>query len=118
MKLFKKRDILIFACILAIALAGAVYSWLRPFDGEPAVAIYIDGELTDRFMLGGGYYSELPIQTFYGINMLIISDGMAWVQDSDCANKLCIRQGAISRPGDIIVCAPHRLVAKVEAVEP
>jgi len=118
MKLFKKRDMILFACILAVALAGAVYGWLRPFDGEPAVAIYIDGELTDRFFLGDGYYRELPIQTWYGSNKLIISEGMAWVEDSDCANKLCIRRGAISRPGDIIVCAPHRLVIKVEAVQP
>lgn len=116
MKLFKKRDIMIFASVLVLALAGAVISWLLPFDGELTAAIYIEGELMDRITLEDGYYRELPIQTAYGRNLLILSEGMVWVEDSDCANGICVRQGAISRPGEVIVCAPHRLLVKVEAV--
>ena len=32
---------------------------------------------------------------------------------SDCRNQICIRSGVISKPGQMIVCLPHRLSAEI-----
>ena len=35
------------------------------------------------------------------------------MKDAECPDKLCMRQGAISRDGQTIVCLPHKLVVEV-----
>ena len=64
-----------------------------------------------------GDYRQLNINTVYGHNLLIISEGIAMISESDCNTKSCINRGAISRPGSMIICAPHNLVVKIEAME-
>ena len=33
--------------------------------------------------------------------------------DADCSDKLCLEQGYISKPGESIVCLPHRVMIQV-----
>ena len=37
------------------------------------------------------------------------------MSDADCPDKDCVNQGWISRPGQMIVCLPNRLVIKIES---
>ena len=50
-------------------------------------------------------------------NLLMISDGTAFVSDADCPDKLCVKQRAISRNGESIICLPHKLVIRIVAKE-
>ena len=50
-------------------------------------------------------------------NLLMISDGTAFVSDADCPDKLCVKQRAISRNGESIICLPHKLVSRIVAKE-
>jgi len=36
------------------------------------------------------------------------------VTDADCPDRLCVKQRAISKQGETIVCLPHRLIVKIE----
>lgn len=49
-----------------------------------------------------------------GRNTLHIKDGEAWISDADCPDKICEKAGHISRPGEVIVCMPHKLIITVE----
>ena len=44
---------------------------------------------------------------------LRISGGRAWVTESACPNKICMRMGKISHPGQLIVCVPNRLIIRI-----
>ena len=48
-----------------------------------------------------------------GTNTLIIKDGKAYMTDADCPDKLCVRQGKISRNGETITCLPNKLTVTV-----
>lgn len=50
-----------------------------------------------------------------GTNFLIIKDGQAFISEADCPDKLCIRQKAVSKKGESIICLPHKLVIEVTA---
>lgn len=48
-------------------------------------------------------------------NVVTIKDGKVSVTGSSCKNRVCIRRGEISMPGETIVCLPNRLVVSIEA---
>lgn len=48
-----------------------------------------------------------------GTNVLTIRDQEAYMSEADCPDKLCVKQKAISRKGESIICLPHRLVIEV-----
>ena len=50
-----------------------------------------------------------------GSNILIIRDGCAWLEDADCPDKLCVRQGKIQLDGQCITCLPNKLTATIYA---
>lgn len=46
----------------------------------------------------------------------IDKDGVA-VVEAPCPNKVCIRQGRISRTGEVVVCVPSRLIVRLTSAE-
>jgi len=50
-----------------------------------------------------------------GYCRLIIKNGEARITKSTCAQKICQKQGRISQGGQSIICAPMRLLYKVES---
>jgi hypothetical protein len=48
-----------------------------------------------------------------GETIVIIKGGSAFVEDSPCPDKLCVRMPAVSRPGQWIACLPNRVFVRV-----
>ncbi len=113
--MFKKTDLILIAAIVVISFGFMLGIYLIPFEGEAVINVYVDGQKTDSFSFDQEYV-EVPIETSYGYNLLIISENMAFIDESDCTTRSCISKGAISRPGSMIVCAPHHLVIKIETL--
>ena len=111
-----KNDMILLMGILLTALM----LWLVPLllnKGAPAVVrILQDGQEI-------GTYSVLEDQTISipyeeeGYNLLLISGGQVSVSDADCPDGLCVRQRAITRNGESIICLPHKLVIQIESKE-
>ncbi len=113
--MIKKTDILISVSILALSLIAMLAVYLIPFEGEPVVSVYIDNEKIDSYSFDEEY-QEIDIDTQYGENVLIISEGMAFISESDCHTKSCVATKSVSRPGSMIICAPNHLVIKIETL--
>lgn len=80
-------------------------------SGEVAV-IRVDGEIystLDLFEDG-----EFEVNTSYGTNMVTVKDGSVFISESDCRGNDCIREGAVSSTGEILVCLPHKLTITIE----
>ena len=69
-----------------------------------------------------GEYSLLENQTFvvtdenHSYNTIVIENGQVWIDQADCPDKLCVKQGKISKNGLSIICLPHKLTILVQAV--
>ena len=96
--------------ILALLTVGVVLLILSRSGGRgSAVTVSIDGETVCEYsLMTDGRY---PING--GTNTLVIEGGTARIEDADCPDKLCEKQGKISRLGERIVCLPNRVSVEV-----
>ncbi|MBQ2991515.1 MAG: NusG domain II-containing protein [Clostridia bacterium] len=113
----KKKDIIII--LLALLLAGALYIVSQvSLGGEASVVVVtVDGEerLRRPLVMEGEYEVR---QEDGSVNLLMIKDGAVWMQDANCRDGLCIRQGKMKNGAKTIVCLPHRVVVRLEGDAP
>jgi hypothetical protein len=67
----------------------------------------------DRVALDGAT-RRLELQGPAGKTGVIVDRNGARVVEASCRHATCRLQGAVSRPGELIACAPNRLVLRVE----
>jgi hypothetical protein len=76
------------------------------------VRVTADGEQVLVYPLDEGPV-EFTVEGFGGDSYLEISGGSVHMVDSACPDKLCVKTGWISSPGESIVCLPNRVVIEV-----
>lgn len=108
----KKRDMILIASILAVALVLLLVVELTRQEGA-YVLVRVDGQETGKYALSeDGTY---PLNG--GTNILRIENGVAYLTDADCPDKLCVHQGKISMTGQVITCLPNKLTVTVYGTE-
>ena len=108
----KKRDIILIASILIVAIAFFLIVELTKEEGA-GVTIKVDGVKVAEYSLSkNGTY---PLNG--GTNILVIENGKAYLTDANCPDKLCVHQGKISRTGETITCLPNKLTVTVFGAE-
>jgi len=108
----KKRDIILIASILVVAIAFFLIVELTKEEGA-GVVVKVDGvEVAEYSLSKNGTY---PLNG--GTNILVIEDGRAYLSDANCPDKLCVHQGKISRTGEVITCLPNKLTVTVFGAE-
>ena len=107
----KKRDIILIGSILAAAFTG--WMALRFFGGldGAAVRITVDGEEYGTWPLEED--AVIDVDTEYGHNRVHIQSGNAYMEEADCPDGYCKRQGKIHTRAESIICLPHKLVVEV-----
>lgn len=73
-------------------------------DGKDYKTIYFDPKITGK---------KLAIETEFGYNLVEINEEKVRVIEADCPDQLDVKQGYISKPGEVIVCLPNRLVIEI-----
>ncbi|MCI8453895.1 MAG: NusG domain II-containing protein [Lachnospiraceae bacterium] len=107
-----RRDLLLILVILS--LSALLFAWNRSRHTSPAatVEISVDGKLAATLSLDTD--QEFTAKSASGgTNRLLIQDGEVWVLEATCPDKICIRQGKIQHDGELIVCLPNRMTAKI-----
>lgn len=112
-----KKDLLLVAVILAVA--GLFFTGNLILNRKPAVMVQVtvDGALVEELDITKDI--SLTIHGHDGgINTLVIENGKVFVSDASCPDKLCKNQGKISQSGEMIVCLPNLMIAKITGGEP
>ena len=106
----KKREIILVLILLAAASAGFLINQAMHRQPAARVEITVDGHLVQTLDLNQD--ADLIIDGANGgTNHLIIQNGAA------CPDKVCVHQGKVSMNGELIVCLPNRMIAKIVAPE-
>lgn len=101
-------DLLLIGGLLLLALVCYLLFAGGKSEGSVAV-VCVNGVETGRYPLDqNGRY---PLNG--GSNILIIEDGAAWLEDADCPDKLCVRQGKVHLDGQVITCLPNKLTITI-----
>ncbi len=102
------KDLLLITVLLSLGIFAFLIIESGREEGA-CVKVTVGGELVCEYSLSedGEYLLN------GGTNLLIISDGKAFIKDADCPDGLCINQGKISLSGERIVCLPNRVMIEV-----
>lgn len=107
-----KWDLILVAAILIIAAAG--FLGYRFAHRAPAVVVEISsfGDVVETVDLSKDGTYEIP-NVLGGSNTVVVQNGQVYCADATCPDKVCIHQGSISQNGEMIVCLPNQMIAKV-----
>lgn len=106
---------------IILLVGGLLWAWKTVgfSDSGRQVKIYQDGNCCLHLTLDEQKTGLYPLALPGGQAVLEIANGAVRLipQDEDfCPQKICVRTGWISKPGETIVCVPNRLVMRI--VEP
>ncbi len=112
-KMVSRWDLLVAAVVLSLSFG--LYFLCTGFVGEP---VYVEVEVAGKpyACYEMAQYKEpetVEIRTEYGCNILRISSQEVRVVQADCPDQLDVKQGAIHKSGETIVCLPNKLVIKI-----
>lgn len=105
-------NVVIIVSILVISVAVLLGVNLGREDGA-GVVVRVDGKEVASYSLAiDGTYKLNG-----GTNTLCIKDGKAWLIYATCPDKLCVKQGKISKTGQTITCLPNKLTITVKGAD-
>ncbi|MBR3646479.1 MAG: NusG domain II-containing protein [Lachnospiraceae bacterium] len=100
-------ELFIWIGVLAVAFILVYMNMSK--DGK-YVQIRVDGKVIATYSLDrNGTY---PI-VGSGKNVLVIEKGEAHIEEADCPDKLCIKQGKVRKVGQSLICLPNKVVVEV-----
>ena len=109
-----KNDLLLLGVLLCVCIAVLLVFSFGKGKAGATVVVTVDGKEYVRYDLAKE--QKVPIYNDQGevTNTLLIRDHKADMIDADCRDLLCVKQKAVDRSGETIVCLPNRVVVSVE----
>lgn len=110
MKRIDKKLIVVIGCVFLICVI--VFMWQLVQNSGTVVRVEQNGKLLYRLQLHQDIV--IRIEGEAGYNQLEIQSGKAYVSEADCVGQDCVQFAPIDKPGQSIVCLPHKLYIIVE----
>ena len=110
----RKRDIIVFAAILLIGLAGMFFPRLIP-QGE-SCTITLDGSEIYKSNLATEKDRIFTLNEADGF-VFEIRNHKIRILDAPCDDHVCVKTGFIGKTAKAAVCLPHKLVVTVEKAD-
>lgn len=116
MKKGDKIASIIIILIVIISMAG-VFAYKKHVSGSKKIAVVKqNGKIIKNIDLNKVNGTEQFIVKYNGshFNKIKMQKGKISIEDADCPDKICVKTGWISEPGQSIVCLPHKLIIEIE----
>ena len=111
----KKKDFLLGGGILSVAIVLFLVMKVTGSEAGNRIQVTVDGAVYGTYSLMENQVIEVKEGDFY--NRIRIQDGKAYMEEANCPDGYCVRQGKISGGAQTIVCLPHKLVVEVLAAD-
>ncbi len=109
----KKKDFVLIVVIICVAgLAFLLHSVIGG-RGAGSVTVKVEGEITGVYTLA----KDQTIEINGGSNILEIKNGYVDMIEANCPDLLCVKQKAISKNGENIICLPNKVVVTIDSSE-
>lgn len=109
---WKKNDFFLFLAVLLAALCFFLWQRYMISSEGRSVVVSRNGETVGSYTL-----SVEDRIVFTGSegerNVLMIRDGEAYMEEADCPDQLCVKQGPVGKNGESIICLPHKLAVQI-----
>lgn len=110
-----RGDKLVIACTLALAAASyAAVGMLLPRGGAEYAVICVDGSEYARYRLSEiSGKRTIEVKTRFGSNTVELTADGARVTEASCRDKYDVKCGAVTKPGQAVICAPNRFSLRI-----
>ena len=117
MRYFTKCDkVIAFILIAASVLSYMAFSFFAFSETPEKVEIYLDGKLYGEYHLEEITTERIvKISSIYGKNILRITSDGAQMLEASCPDKKDVKDGKITKAGQVIICVPNRVLVKLVA---
>lgn len=108
-----RNDIILVCVLLAIAVVGYLIVNMFVYKEGGSVEIYSGSERIKTLSLTEDTEYEINVDDH--TNIIKIENGSVSMIDADCPDKLCEKQGKISKNEMSIICLPNKIVVKINS---
>lgn len=105
----KRNDWILIGVVVILALAGLGVQLFPAKDLPSHVVITEDGIVRGEYSL----FEERIVHLDCG-NTILIQNQEVWMQEADCPDQYCVRQGKITEEGQTIICLPHKVIVEIQ----
>ena len=106
----KEMIVIMFLVLIALILLGAHFFMsgdqndkaLRVTQNDRVIMTIPLHKDTEEKIVDGDHY-----------NIIVIKEGKAFVQETNCKNQICVHTKAIADIGESIACLPHHLILEI-----
>jgi len=112
----KKWDVIIIIALIIISFMPEtiIFITTRNKYNSFYVEVYSEGKLYKKLSLKKDAKEvTFTIANELGTNIIEINKAQVKIIDADCPDKICVKAHAISKPGEALICLPHKLVVKI-----
>lgn len=102
----------VFAIIMIIISLGIWFYTTVSMTTGMYAEIVCDGKVIQKYPLVQDMEERFLIPE-YGYNTISIHEKHVSIIDADCPDRICVKQRAISKTGESIICLPHKLVVRI-----
>ena len=114
----KKWDLIIIIVLILLSLMPIRLLISSNNSGDlKRVIINVNGEEYESLELKENVSEIIKIEEGLGVNEICIKEREVYMNHSNCTDKVCMRQGKISRIGESIVCLPNRVFIEIKGDE-
>jgi len=100
--------------IIIIALLVIVLTSLYAYSGiKGKLYVHIKSD-SNEWLIPITEQKTIWVKGPIGETEVVINSGSARIVSSPCREKICIRSGSISRPGQWVACLPNRVFVSIE----
>ncbi len=109
-----RYDKILIFLIIAAAVFGIYYTTMIMDSRHGNYAIVmVDGKEHSRIELEGASPREFTVASSRGYNTIEVGNNRIRIKDSTCPDKICVKEGWISRVNQMTVCMPNRVYIKI-----
>lgn len=118
--MFKKWDVIVIVILICLSFVPEIVFGIMKLNNYKGTY----AEIT----VNGKFYKKVPlsehtgedkinVKTSYGYNIVDIKDQSVSIIDADCKDGICIKEGSISKPGQSLICLPHKLMVEIKSYD-
>lgn len=111
-----RTDKLLIGVILFLAtVALLALHLLSPGGDSKSATIRVHGRIVKTLELSGDDDSRtIKVEGSIGDSVIQIEGARVRILHSPCPDKICVNQGWVEKPGEVIICVPNEISVSVE----
>lgn len=123
-RMIKRWDIIIIGLLILISLLPvAIFSYVQAGkineDSIYVAVISLDNQIIETITLtdhtGIEVFDITPSE--HDRNTIEIRDERIRMKAATCTDQVCVKMGFISKPGETIVCLPHKILIEIQTID-